>query len=419
MSIRSSICTLAGTLALSTAVQAASITVWSDNAFRGSSNEFDASIRSLTDLGWNDRISSLRIDAGRWEVCRDVDFRRCRVLDVDDEEIAALEPGWNDTISSLRPVTGVAASSDTAEDVAQRLYRAILGRDADPVGLRNAAAQISRGQIEALVRSMLASTEYRNLRDTVAAPEVLDRMYRALLGRPADTAARRSYLAAIEDGEEVQVIAALLASDEYGGAIDRGETDDQTAGRDLTLEASGAGLVVWGGNGRYESVSGAQVHLGRDGAARIDLTGTTPQTLTGTWTRDSDRLAFVDIPTIAGRRMNGRGWIQLDAGELARVELVAGAVGSRSSAVFTFVADDYTPPVEETRCQQEVRAQIEGDRGAVLPLLFLTPDRSRIASGREELGGHALALADPASFEYRCEVDTRRASVLDASIERR
>lgn len=407
------------TIAIPAGAQAASITVWSETGFRGASTEIDGSVRSLAEAGWGDRISSLRIDSGRWEICRDTDFRNCRTLDADSEEISSLGSGWNDAISSIRPVTGVAAAGETPEQVAQRLYRALLGRDAEPDGLRNAAAQISRGQIETLVRGMLASAEYRRLRSTISSPELLDQMYRALLGRPADTAARRSHLAAVERGDDIEVIAALLSSEEYGAAIDLGEGDSQTTRSDRTLEASGAGLVVWGSNGRYESLSGAKVLLGSDGTVTIALTGTTPQTLTGTWTRETDRLALVAIPDIGGRRMNGRGFVILDQGELARVEVVAGTPGARSSAVLTFVADEYTPPVEETLCHQQVRAQVEDDRGVALPMLFLTPDRSRIASGREELTGDALMLADPASFEYRCEVDTRRASVLDSSIERR
>jgi hypothetical protein len=111
--------------------------------------------------------------------------------------------------------------------------------------------------------------------------------------------------------------------------------------------------------------------------------------------------------------------VLLDDDKLARVEVIAGIPGARNSALMTFVADDYTPPAVETLCLQEARAQAEDDRGSIMVMLFLTPDRSRVSTGRDELNGDALALDDLESFTYRCEVDTRRGTVLEASIQDR
>jgi hypothetical protein len=253
-------------------------------------------------------------------------------------------------------------------------------------------------------------------------------MYRALLGRPADTAARRAYLAALDRGEDEQVIGALLASEEYGSAdITEGGPGSPSSGglgtpsgpAEIALTASGSGLVVWGTNGRYESLSGAKVALTRDGKARIDFTGTTPQTLLGTWSRESERVARLSIPEVGGRRTNATGWVIFDRNDLAEIQVTSGTPGARASAVVTFMADDYRPPAEETACYQEVRAQLEKERGAPMAMVFLTPDRSRVASGRYRLDGDALILAEAASLAYRCEVDSRRGVVLDATSQRR
>ena len=82
---------------------AASITVWEQSGFRGASTVVDDSVRRLSDFGWNDRISSLRIGAGVWELCREIDFRDCQTFRSDEPELGRLR-GWNDAISSLRRV---------------------------------------------------------------------------------------------------------------------------------------------------------------------------------------------------------------------------------------------------------------------------------------------------------------------------
>jgi hypothetical protein len=391
---------------------AASMTVWESTGYRGQSTVIDSSIRSLSALGWNDRISSLRVDSGQWEVCRDTDFRGCRILAA--EEIGSFDSTWNDAISSIRPVS--TSSAESAEQTAQRLYRAVLGRDADAEGLRNAAEYVSRGQIAGLIRGLTQSNEYRSLRASRSAAELLDQMYRALLGRPADTTGRRAYLAAIERGEDAQVIADLLASDEYLTRSDGTPTDPD---EEYTFTAEGAGLVVWGANGRYESLSGANVVLARDHQARIELTGTTPQTLTGTWTREEEDLVRLQIPDVGGRRLNASGTLLLDEGELAQFELIGGTPGARSSAVMTFAADSYELPRDEMLCRQEARAELEDERGSTVPMLFLAPERSRVSSSRDQLNGDALVLAERGRFTYNCEIDTRRGQVLTASVAER
>jgi Beta/Gamma crystallin len=395
------------------AASAASITMWDQSGFRGASTVVDDSVSSLSEFGWNDRVSSLRVESGRWEVCRDPGFGRCRTLDAD--EFATLDSSWNDAISSVRPVNQTATTAETAQQVAARVYRALLGRDGDPAGLRVAANQIAGDQLETVVRGMAQSVEYRRVRTARSAPELLDQMFRAILERPADSIARRAYLSALERGEDAEVVIDLLGSEEY-----RKVASGSTAGdEELSLTAEGTGLVIWGSDGKYEAVHTVSATLGRDGRARIDLRGPTDQTLAGTWTREADDLVSLRIPDLAGRRLNANGRLQLSGDRLARLEVIAGTPGARSSAVMTFVADGYEPPREEMLCHQEARAQLEDERGAALVMVFLQPERSSVSSSRDELVGDAFVLSEPARFTYTCDVDKRRGQVLDAAIRRR
>lgn len=81
-----------------------SITVYEDSNFRGRSMSFNEAIPDLRNSGLNDRISSMQLRGGAWEVCTDARFRGdCRVVSGD---IRNLDRAFNDKISSLRPARG-------------------------------------------------------------------------------------------------------------------------------------------------------------------------------------------------------------------------------------------------------------------------------------------------------------------------
>jgi hypothetical protein len=79
-----------------------SVTMFEQGDFRGRKVELDRDIRTLNDVGFNDRAGSIIIKDGVWEVCEDADYRgRCMTL----------RPGrydhldrMNNSISSLRRV---------------------------------------------------------------------------------------------------------------------------------------------------------------------------------------------------------------------------------------------------------------------------------------------------------------------------
>jgi|CXWL01.1.fsa_nt_gi hypothetical protein len=90
-------------LALGAVPADAGIRLYENVDYRGASRSFDEDVADLRDDDWNDRASSLRIDEGTWEICRDTNFRDCRQLTSDQRDLATRR-GWNDEISSLRRV---------------------------------------------------------------------------------------------------------------------------------------------------------------------------------------------------------------------------------------------------------------------------------------------------------------------------
>lgn len=76
--------------------------VFEDTDFRGDHHEFNGAIPNMTQSGFNDTISSFRLE-GRWQVCEDVNFAgNCEVFRFDEENL--VPSGWNDRISSMRPI---------------------------------------------------------------------------------------------------------------------------------------------------------------------------------------------------------------------------------------------------------------------------------------------------------------------------
>lgn len=78
------------------------IIVFGRSGFQGRSAVIDGP-SDLRGTRLNDRISSVSVRSGRWEVCSDPGFRgRCQVIGGDVAELRRI--GLNDTITSLRPV---------------------------------------------------------------------------------------------------------------------------------------------------------------------------------------------------------------------------------------------------------------------------------------------------------------------------
>jgi uncharacterized protein YcfJ len=103
MKIPLKIALAAAALTLTTQAMA-QITLYEHDGWRGRAVTTDKAIRNFTQIGFNDRASSIVVDRGQWEVCDDARFRgHCVVLRRGSyDSISSM--GMNDRISSVRPV---------------------------------------------------------------------------------------------------------------------------------------------------------------------------------------------------------------------------------------------------------------------------------------------------------------------------
>ncbi len=102
-----------------------------------------------------------------------------------------------------------------AEAVAMRLYRAILGREADAPGLAGAIAEIQRDRLSSLVDSMVRSEEFLTKRANLGAHELLRGFYLGLLDREPDSSGVRTYQREVERRRYRDVILAIIGSEEF------------------------------------------------------------------------------------------------------------------------------------------------------------------------------------------------------------
>jgi hypothetical protein len=114
-----------------------------------------------------------------------------------------------------------AGAESEAHEVAERLYLAVLGREADARGLADAVAAIRAGRTEAVVSDMFRSREFAEKRSNLDARQLLDSLYRGLLGRPSDDVAERTFLARLVRNQRVDVVMGILASDEFRDDVAR------------------------------------------------------------------------------------------------------------------------------------------------------------------------------------------------------
>jgi hypothetical protein len=77
--------------------------LYEDVNFGGRSIVVDGPVRNLGELGFNDRMTSLRLPPGEsWVICSDANFQgRCATVSGD---VPSVPVGFNDRVSSLRPV---------------------------------------------------------------------------------------------------------------------------------------------------------------------------------------------------------------------------------------------------------------------------------------------------------------------------
>lgn len=88
---------------LTHAAVAGELTLFADSEFRGARVTLQGDARDLRRMDFNDRVSSMIVRSGVWELCSDGDFRG-RCVQFGPGEYRGL-PGLNDAVSSVREVT--------------------------------------------------------------------------------------------------------------------------------------------------------------------------------------------------------------------------------------------------------------------------------------------------------------------------
>jgi hypothetical protein len=160
----------------------AEVTVFRDDRFNGDSTRFEDDVRDLRDRGWNDRISSLRVQIAS----REGREGRDRSGDRQEERGRQGDERRGDDRRD-RP------RGEEVDRIVRRAYRDVLGRDPDEGGLRQYRSRIiDDGWNEAQIRDSLRnSPEYRE-KVTMTRPkaqEIVRKAYLAVLKREPDAGA--------------------------------------------------------------------------------------------------------------------------------------------------------------------------------------------------------------------------------------
>jgi hypothetical protein len=79
------------------------VEVYRDADYRGDRRVLDGEVRDFNSIGFNDRVSSIRVDSGTWQFCEDANFQgRCVTVDRDQRDLAG--SSLDDRFSSARPL---------------------------------------------------------------------------------------------------------------------------------------------------------------------------------------------------------------------------------------------------------------------------------------------------------------------------
>ena len=144
-----------------------------------------------------------------------------------------------------QPRQGSMSAADS-EAIARRLYKGILGREADPDGLRTNAAAVRRGDLPTVIDGLLGSVEFRDAEDSKSARQLLDQFYKGLLGRAADPSGVQIFLPRVRDREYTGVVMQIIDSPEFRDALGAPVSSPATAEAPKPVSALEAALACQG-----------------------------------------------------------------------------------------------------------------------------------------------------------------------------
>ena len=108
-----------------------------------------------------------------------------------------------------------------AEEIARRLYLAILQRNIGRSIFQTAVAEIQDGRLENQVSSMIDSRESAMIRGRSQPVELIDAFYRGLLRRAPDGAGLNDYLRELRRGRYLEAVMNLVRSEEFEASLPR------------------------------------------------------------------------------------------------------------------------------------------------------------------------------------------------------
>lgn len=120
------------------------------------------------------------------------------------------------------PATNGEPVLDTREElIAASIFRGLLDREPESAWVEATAPQIARGDARAVVRSILAGSEFQQRRATTPTEELLGDLYRGFFGRDPDSVGIRTYWDEIQDGRFEEVVDVFLRSNEFQQRVAR------------------------------------------------------------------------------------------------------------------------------------------------------------------------------------------------------
>lgn len=292
-----------------------------------------------------------------------------------------------------------------ADIIAARLYNAILGRDGDGTGPRDAAFQIMGGHLDTQVEAMFNSPEFRQKSSRMSAADILDQIYQGLLDRRTDDGGVRTYLRDIEQRHYAAVVVRIIGSTEF---------DTKMLGRPDRADRRGNGRPMYSNEVRaMRAAEECQTEVLEQ--VRIDVSGPvllrfeTMDVSSAGWGTNSIRGFAIDMLD-QNRRLSYRCDVERDRFGPSRVTYNYEGGRSRRTQTSRNARDFSLPSVRS--CQDAVQIEIgrERDRRDVA---FDSAGLAEWSGGLERVFGRGGELGTRFMFEYRCDVERGRVTVAD------
>jgi hypothetical protein len=132
------------------------------------------------------------------------------------EATLVLEPVWETPpVPVPAPPPGSIYSQAEADYIVRRIYQGLLQREPDEGGYATALADVHAGRVDTVILKMVQSPEYVELHRGWNTYQTVQALYAGILGRPADPEGLRAYQSRVARGETAAVALEMLRSKEF------------------------------------------------------------------------------------------------------------------------------------------------------------------------------------------------------------